>query len=114
MHIRNIVFGIILSLYSAMAVSGEGHDHSKSTEAVNAKQAVSIASRNVNRLADAGKIDKSWKTIKAKKAERKEFNGTKEWVVVFENTQIADASKKKMYVFLTLEGDYLATNYTGK
>ena len=114
MHIKSVIFGIFFGLYSAVAVSGEGHDHSKSAEPVSAAQATSIASRNVNRLADAGKIDKSWKKIKAKKAERKEINNASEWVVVFENKQIADATKMTMYVFLTLGGDYMATNYTGK
>ena len=114
MRIKNILIGIALSLFTTVAFAGEGHDHSKPVKPVSAEQAVSIATRNVNRLADTGKIAKSWKGIKAGKAERKAFDGAKEWVVVFENRQIADASKKKIYVFLTLAGDYLAANYTGK
>lgn len=42
------------------------------------------------------------------------FDGDTEWVVVFVNDKIADTDKQKLYVFLTLGGDYIAANYTGK
>jgi hypothetical protein len=35
-------------------------------------------------------------------------------VAVFVNDKITDPAKQKLYVFMTLGGDYLAANYTGE
>jgi len=73
-----------------------------------------LPSKNVNRLASSGKIDKSWATVKVSKVEKKTFGNTPEWVVVFNNSDIADTEKRTLYVFLSVDGEYLAANHTGK
>ena len=40
-------------------------------------------------------------------------NRKKEWVVVFTNEKVKDPKEKMLYIFLTLDGQYIAANYTG-
>ena len=114
MRIQTLIFGFSLSFFSLVAIAGAGHDHSHSHEPVSQMQAESIAIKNVSQLADKGKIDKSWKSIKVIKTEKKDFGGNMEWVVSFKNEKISEPSKQTLFVFVTLSGEYLAANYTGK
>ena len=113
MRIQAIIITLMLSLFSLVAMAGAGHDHGHSHDPVSQSQAEEIATKNVSRLADSGKIDKSWKSIKATKSEQKDFSGHMEWVVVFNNKNISDSAKQTLYIFLDLGGKYLAANYTG-
>lgn len=114
MRIKNFIFGLVLSLFSVAASAGTGHNHGHSHEPVSQERAQAVASQYMQRLADSGKIDKSWKSVVGSKAEQKKFGNRMEWVVVFNNDKVTDAGKRKLYVFLTLAGEYLAANYTGE
>lgn len=114
MRIHTLALTAILSLFSFSASAGAGHDHSHGHAAVSQTQAESIAVKNVAKLADKGKIDKSWTTVKASTVEKKSFGGNSEWVVVFNNGDIPDPEKRTLYIFLSVGGEYLAANHTGK
>ncbi len=114
MRIYTLAITTVLYLCSFAAVAGSGHDHSQGHAAITQAQAESIASKNVARLADKEKIDKSWTAIKASKVEKKSFGGNSEWVVVFNNDAVSDPEKQTLYIFLSIGGDYLAANHTGK
>lgn len=79
----------------------------QATAAANAQAAISS-------LVQRGKLDKSWEAVAATSTETIEFNGKSEWKVIFDNGNIADAKKQKLYVFLTINGQYIAANYSGK
>ncbi len=114
MRIYTLTITAVLYLFSFAAVAGSGHDHSHGHEAITQVQAEAIASKNVVKLADKGKLDKSWTTVKPSKVEKKDFSGKSEWVVVFNNNTIADPEKRTLYIFLSVGGEYLAANHTGK
>ena len=95
------------------AIAGTGHSHGQE-KAISTEQVTSLASKNIERLIDAGKIDPTWKEVKANSIEQKTFGHDPEWVVKFTNNKIADASKQTLYMFFSLGGQYLATNYTGE
>ena len=113
MRIYTLVITAVLYLFSFSAVAGPGHDHSDGHAAITQEQAESIAIKNVAKLADKGKLDKSWTTVKVSKVEKKSFGGNPEWVVVFNNNDIPEPEKRTLYVFLSVGGDYLAANHTG-
>ena len=58
------------------------------------------------------KIDKSWENAKFENAEIKETKSVKEWLVTFTNEK--GVKGKKLYIFLKLNGDFVAANFTGK
>ena len=114
MRIQSIILSLMLSLFSLVAMAGAGHDHGHSHDPVSQSQAEEIAINSVSALADKGKIDGSWKSIKSTKSEKKDFSGHMEWVVMFNNKNTTDPAKQTLYIFLTLGGEYLAANHTGK
>ena len=114
MRIQTLVFTLVLSLFSFTAMAGPGHDHSHSAAPVSQGEAKVIATKMIAGLAAKNKIEKSWKSVKAAQVEKKTFKDDTEWVVIFNNSEISDPAKRKLYVFLTLDGEYIAANYTGK
>lgn len=113
MRIQAIIITLMLSLFSLVAMAGAGHDHGQPHDPVTQSQAEENATKSVSALAEKGKIDKSWESIKATKSEQKDFGGHMEWVVVFNNKNVSDSAKQTLYIFLNLGGEYLAANYTG-
>lgn len=116
MSIKKIFFILALGLFSSTVLAGGNHDHGHghSHGPVDQASAEKIAAGKVANLANNGKIDKSWNTTKVDKAEQKQFGNQMEWVVSFKNDKVSDPEKQTLFVFLTLDGRYLAANYTGK
>ncbi len=91
-----------------------GHSHGHSHGAISEKKAASKARHKLTHLIKKGKIDKSWKSLEPTSVEKKTFGKQEEWVVMFTNKNIKDQAKQNLYIFYSLDGHYIATNYTGK
>lgn len=122
---KNLLTGfLVASLFvfgSANAGSGHSHDkdgghsnHGHSHGEMSAEKAKMKATRTKQNLVGRGVIDQSWLSVKAAKAEKKSFSKGEEWVVSFKNDEITDKSKQVLYIFYSLNGHYIAANYTGK
>jgi len=116
MRLKTLLLGFTLGLFPMMAIAGGGHDHGHghSHSPVNQATANSKATKIISSFIKQKTLDKSWASTTVRSSEKKMFNGKQEWVVSFINEKVADAKKRKLYVFLTLSGDYIAANYTGK
>jgi len=119
-NLRMIVFGVamlaapIVTILSALpAQAGPGHTHSHEHEEITQQGAIEKATAKIRQLVKKGKIPQSWASIDAVSAEKKKFKKGSEWVVKFNNDKIEDKSKQTLYVFFSLDGHYLAANYTG-
>ena len=116
MKLKTLLLSLSLGLFSMTAIAGGGHDHGHG----HAHEPVSQATANSNALKIIASfikqktLDNSWTDTTVNSSEKKSFNGRQEWVVSFVNKKVTDAKKGKLYVFLTLSGDYIAANYTGK
>ena len=99
---------------SSQVLAGAGHDHGHSHGPVSADVVVGKAVTKVKQLAVDKKIDTSWKNVKSTGAEKKTFGKGLEWVVSFNNTKVSDKTKQNLYIFFSLDGHYIAANYTGK
>ena len=118
MKIKALSLSIILGFFSCNVMAGgshdHGHGHSHSNTPVNQETAKVNAKKIVAALAVRKKVDESWSSSTVSSVEKKVFKGNPEWVVIFDNDKVSDPTKKKLYVFLTLGGDYIAANYSGK
>ena len=120
MRVPAIVFSFMLSLFPVAVWAGADHDHghdhghSHSHDPATQSQAEEVAVKSVAQLVEKGKIDNSWTAVSVAKSEKKKFGNNMEWVVSFTNDKISDPEKKTLYVFLSLTGEYIAANYTGK
>ncbi len=106
-----IVVTFILTASSAYA--GAGHDHGTAHK-INQEQAAEQATKMVDKLVQAGKLENSWAEVKPVEVQQKTYNNSPEWVVTFNNPQAKDQEKENLYVFLSPAGKYLAANFTGK
>lgn len=93
---------------------GHSHDHEHHNEPITSEQAVKKATMHVQKLVESGKIDSSWTGASKKSVEEKSFGHGPEWVVTFENKAVEDPQKQTLYVFYTINGKYLASNFTGQ
>ena len=114
---RNLTTTVFLSslLFTVPVFAGPGHDHGHghSHEPVSSDEAGNRATQKVNQLVGTGKIDSSWSAVKVMKVEQKTYAHGPEWVVTFKNDKVSDASKQTLYLFFSLDGHYIAANYTG-
>ena len=114
---RKIIIAVTLctlSLMTAPAFSGADHEHSHAQGPISEEVAKQEATKQVSELVSKGKVDKSWSDIKPAKAYQKTFKKGPEWVVEFANSATPDKAKQTLYLFYTLDGHYMAANFTGK
>ncbi len=106
---------LIISL-SVFAGPGGGHSHthghSHEAPAIKKEKTSELGKFHIERLIKAKKIEDSWKQANYSGSEKKKFGKRTEWVVTFDNEK--GIKGKKLYIFLTLSGDFIAANFTGK
>ena len=112
-YLTKIVFSLFL-IFISHAYAGSGHDHGHSHAKVSKEAAEKFAKDSVSQLVQKESIDKSWSSVSVQSAEQKEFGEHKEWVIVFNNEGAKNPKERTLYIFLTLEGEYVAANYTGE
>lgn len=111
MRIQALFLSIMLCL---LPVTLWAHGAGGSHDPVTQSQAEQAAVEGVAMLADNKRIDISWKAANVVKTEKKKFGDATEWVVSFKNDKISDSSKQILYVFVTLGGEVVGANHTGK
>ncbi len=114
MKLKTLFISAIFGLSSMTLMAGSGHNHGYSPAPVTQGEVKSIAKNIINSLVKRNKIEESWMPINATSIEKKVIKNSPEWVVVFVNDKINDETKRKLYVFLTPGGEFIAVNYTGK
>ena len=104
-------------LFAAQVMAGGGHSHDAdgghSLAPISSEEATTRASKKVEQLADAGKIDATWTGVKAASVEQKIYSKGPEWVITFKNDKVSDTSKQTLYLFFSPDGHYIAANFTG-
>jgi len=118
---KNIISVLFLSslLFGTPAIAGTGHAHDKdgghshTHKTINGKEAATRAVMKVEQLAKKGKIDNSWSGLEASTIEQKDYKNGPEWVIIFKNEKVSDVAKQTLYLFFSLDGHYIAANYTG-
>ena len=107
---RKILLFLVLTTLPLVAFShGNGHSH----EPLTREQARSKAAEKLTELANTGKIAASWAGIKAISIEQKAPDFTMEWVVLFKNGKISDKTKQTLYLFFSLDGDFIISSNDG-
>ncbi len=99
---------ILFALTATTVHAGAGHDHAVE---LTQTQVLEKASGFVASIVEKGKLDDSWTEIKPQDPKE---NSRHEWVVAFFNPAEKDNDKQTLYMFLTMSGEYIAANFTGK
>ena len=116
MRLITLIICFTLNMLPISAIAGSDHDHGHSHSNTPVTQATAVvnAEKIVAALAEKNTLDKSWAAIPVSTVEERSIKGNSEWVAIFINNTITDADKRTLYVFMTLGGEYIAANYTGK
>ena len=109
-----LFFVMFLFGQTALAGPGGGHTHGHESGPITSEQVVKKATKHVQKLVKKGKVDASWSGVGVKSVEEKSYGHGPEWVVIFQNKSIEDPQKQTLYVFYTISGKYLASNFTGQ
>ena len=111
-----VIFAFCMGLFVTPAMAGPGHDHGHghADGPVSAEVVSDKAMKKVAQLVKKGKIDASWSGVQPASIEQKTYAKGPEWVVTFNNEKVSDASKQTLYLFYSLDGHYIAANYTGQ
>ena len=119
------VFVLCSALVAMPTLAGSGHEHSQSGGhdhgsahghahgPVDKATEVKKANTTLQRLVKAGKIDVSWDQMQPETVEKKIYAKGPEWVIVFKNSEVKEVSQQTLYMFYSLDGNYIAANYTG-
>ncbi|MFV1873863.1 MAG: DUF6488 family protein [Oleiphilus sp.] len=109
---------IMMFLFGQTALAGPGSGHSHGHEhhqgPITSEQALKKAKKHIQKLIKKGTLDASWSSVSSKSVEEKSFGHGPEWVVTFENKAIEDSEKQTLFIFYTINGKYLASNFTGQ
>ena len=123
MRLNIVLLGLVFAAGTFLVMAGgndhghgHGHDHGSPIvqEPVSEATAEDKAADIIALLVERKKLDASWASISANSIEQKTVMGSTEWVISFVNNDLEDTSKKTLYIFLTLSGDYIAANHTGQ
>ena len=103
----------VFALSGTLAYAGSGHSHSHAPAApVTENQAIEKAAGVVTNIVQKGKLEASWADVKPTEAKKKMNKHGEEWVVSFSNPQATDQEKKALFVFLSLDGQYLGASFS--
>lgn len=100
---------------SATAYAGEGgschfHGNRPTTDAV----VLDCAYQRKDAMVLNKRLDAAWKDIKHDKLEQIAGKKGTEWKLSFKNPQAKDKAQETLYMFYSLQGNYIAANYTGE
>lgn len=114
MHGLIISLVVLLSfLVTGLYAHGPGGaGHGPRTE-ITESQASEKATEIVAAIVKDGKLDNSWAQMQPAEVKKRTFKDRPEWIITFNNPRGKDTAKQKLYIFLSLYGDYLGANHTG-
>lgn len=102
-----------LGLSTSAFAGGDGDCHFHGSTPAKQETVSQCAVKRQQTLISSGKLDKSWQAVKPSTLEQIEGKKGKEWKVTFKDAAAADKSKENLYMFFTLQGNFIAANHTG-
>ena len=107
-----LLTALAFSTTSTYAGPGSDLSHTHATPATKEKVLKNALSA-VAAIVKKNKIEASWAEVKHSEAKKKMFKHGQEWVVTFDNPKVSNQKKKTLYVFISLDGQYLGANFSG-
>ncbi len=108
----SLTLGLALS---SPALAGDAEScHFHGSKAASQDTITGCAAKRQQALVASGKIDKSWQAIKPASIEQVDGQRGKEWKLSYKNPAALDKTKDTLFLFFTLQGNFIAANFTGK
>jgi hypothetical protein len=107
-----LLAAFVISAGSASAHDSPCHFHGKKPASENTVKA--CADQRKAALLKAGKIDASWQALAPASVVLGPGPKGEEWRVIYENPQLDDAAKRRLFMFFTPQGNFVAANHSGQ
>ena len=110
-----LTFGLTLMMISPLAMAGEGsrcHFHGSTQAEKSTIEQCGLERKNL--YLKNGTLDTSWSNIEPSVIEIVDGAKAKEWRLQFDNPNALDSSKRSLYMFFSLPGNFIAANYSEK
>ena len=99
---------------SPILASGDGECHFHGSKPATESTVLSCAEMHKSRLIKKGTIEATWATTKHDSLQQVDVKaGKKEWKVAFKDAAAKDKAKETLYMFFSIPGNFLASNFTG-
>ncbi|MEN9529582.1 MAG: hypothetical protein RI932_1455 [Pseudomonadota bacterium] len=109
------VLNFFLASHSVAIADAGGSCHFHGRKEANEETIIRCAAYHRNRLAKKGTIDSIWTSLNHESLDKVTSpKGRPEWRVVYTHSAATDESKKKLFMFFSLNGNFVAANHTGK
>lgn len=100
---------------SPILAGGKSSCHFHGSKPATEATILTCAEMHKSRLIEKGTIESSWLAIKHDSVQQVDAKeGKKEWRVVFKDAAAKDKTKETLYLFFSIPGNFLASNYSGK
>ncbi|MCM2324731.1 MAG: DUF6488 family protein [Oligoflexia bacterium] len=120
--VNMLVLGVGLAVGAVPGFAGSGHSHgpggshdrglqAQAPAPVGEAKIVELANAEVRSLAGKGKLEESWGKAGVSKVSQE--GPLKHWVVQYENVEIRDVTKRRLYVIISEDGVVKAVNFKG-
>lgn len=111
------LFLLVTILFSQAILASGTHYHPKKflkcAAACNEAEVRKSVPEALDILVKAKEVKEGWKSVPVEKVEKKKFSKGEEWVVSFFNKDEKDASRQRLYMFITMDGWLNGANNTG-
>ena len=111
---KNLITVLCFIIFSSMAYAGPGegsHSHGPANK-VSPKEVVVIGKQLLENLSKANKLAPSWGKIETEeKVEEVKLRGQLVWRATFNNQNIKDPSKNKIYTFISPNGQVIGASF---
>lgn len=97
---------------AALAHSGNCHFHGKAI--ASAATVTGCADERKASLLQAGKLEASWQSVAPPSVRLSPGPKGEEWRVVYENPKAGDPAKRRLFLFFTPQGNFVAANHSGQ
>ncbi len=118
-QVRSLCAAAVLAVSAVSATpalaGGGGKCHFHGSKPAEEATVIGCAEMHKSRLVKKGTIDASWETIKHESIQQVDAkDGKKEWKVMFKDPAAKDKAKETLYMFFSLSGNFVASNFSGK
>ncbi|MDQ3247306.1 MAG: DUF6488 family protein [Pseudomonadota bacterium] len=86
----------------------DGHDNQFRVER---RPIAELAQDSVVKLVTQAKLPASWSKAPSIGSQMRTKNGAEQWVITFENKAIRVRAKRRLYVLMTPEGEFISANH---
>ncbi|MFN3737530.1 DUF6488 family protein [Hydrogenophaga sp.] len=97
---------------AALAHTGNCHFHGKTV--ASATTVTACADERKASLLQAGKLEASWEAVAAPSVTLGAGPKGEEWRVVYDNPRASDPTKRRLFLFFTPQGNFVAANHSGQ